>query len=418
MTKRQAIRMVRAAERGYSGRNVTRWYSTVHPRRNGEARVLTWAVKTWQGKPLVMLAAEYNTDGSANHVSGRCLVNNFTHAPAFNWLDYGGRSHVAVWSDVDGCRDEWLEACDHEFGKGTEFYGQFLNGLEGTKYRYCAWDMTNMRLSDFLDCYKVSPMSELLAKARLVRWLTPSHVARLVKSKPLARFLARNADALRSVPPSIVQREFVRHGERADVAQMAALAELTPYGLTRLPIAPKRVWAWMLRNGVSGPELRHHVDNLLELRMDTAYEPHVLPHDWAAYSVAIDQRVREVREAVAEREREIVRKARAEARRIVDGMVERGLVRKRCKVVIPASETELVAEGNAMDNCVGSYWHSLCRGACDLFFVRRDGKPYIDVEVQGGKIVQARYSHNREVKVGSADWRMCARVAGAFRRAS
>lgn len=418
MTKRQAMRMVRAADRAYSGRNVTRWYSTVHPRRNGEARVLTWAVKTYEGKPLVMLAAEYNTDGSANHVSGRCLVNNFTNAKVFNWLDYGGRSHVAVWSDVDGCRDEWLEAYDHVFGKGHEFYGTFLNGLEGTRYRYSAWELTDMRLSDYLDCYAVSPMSELLAKAGLTRWLTPSHVARLVKSPPLARFLARNAADLRAVPPSIVQREYARRGERADVSEMAALAELSPYGLTNIGIAPRRVWEWMRRNGVTGPELRHHVDNLRELRKATDYEPHVLPHDWAAYSVAIDQRAQEAREAAAEREREIVRRARIEAREAVDRMVERGLVRKRCSVVIPQSETELVAEGNAMTNCVGDYWPRLRSGACDLFFVRRDGKPYIDVEVAEGKIVQARYSHNRAVKEGSADWRMCARLATAFRRSA
>lgn len=418
MTKRQAIRMVRAAERGYTGRNVTRWYSTVHPRRNGEAVVRTWAVKTWQDKPLVMLAAEYNTDGSANHVSGRCLVNNFTHAPAFNWLDYGGREHVAVWQDVDACRHEWLEAFDHVFRGGTEFYGTFLNGLDGTRYRYCAWERTGMRLSDFLDCYRVSPLSELLAKAGLLRWLTPRHVARLAENKPLARFVARHAADLASVPPSIVQREYRRNGERADVGQMAALSELTPYGLASVGIAPRRVWAWMKRNGVEARELAHHVCNLRELRMATDYEPHVLPHDWAAYSCEIENRVQEARELAVEMEREILRKARAEARRTVDAWQRRGLVRRRCKVVIPASQTELVAEGNAMDNCVGSYWHSLCRGTCDLFFVRRDGKPYIDVEVQDGEIVQAMYSHNRVVKRGSADWRMCAKVASAFRRAS
>lgn len=416
MTNREARKLIRAAEREYKGRNVTRWYSTIHPKRNGEARIRTWAVKTWQGKPLVMLAAEYHTDGAQAHVSGRCLINNFTNARMFNWLDYGGRSHLAVWSDVDGCRDEWLEAFDHRFNAGHEFFGTFLNGLEDTKYKYCAWEQTNMRITDFLDCYRVSPMSELLAKAGLHRWLTPSHVARLAKNKPLARFLATHRADLLNVPPSIVQHEFARHGEKADIEQMAALAELTPYGLTRTGIEPKRIYAWMKRTGVTAEELRHHVDNLNELKMSTAYEPHVLPHDWATYSLAVEERVHEVREARAARERRIVREARAAARRIIEGWMASGKIRKAYKVVIPQSETELVNEGNAMSNCVGTYWGSVKAGNTDLVFVRRGGRPYIDIEVQDGEIVQMRYSHNRAVKETSSDGRMCRLIARAFKK--
>ena len=218
------------------------------------------------------------------------------------------------------------------------------------------------------------------------------------------------------MPPSIVQHEFARHGEKADIEQMAALAELTPYGLTRTGIEPKRIYAWMKRTGVTAEELRHHVDNLNELKMSTAYEPHVLPHDWATYSLAVEERVHEVREARAARERRIVREARAAARRIIEGWMASGKIRKAYKVVIPQSETELVNEGNAMSNCVGTYWGSVKAGNTDLVFVRRGGRPYIDIEVQDGEIVQMRYSHNRAVKETSSDGRMCRLIARAFKK--
>ena len=416
MTNRQAKKLILAKEREYRGRNETRWYSTIHPKRNGEAKIRTWAVKTWRKKPLIMLAAEYHTDGAQAHISGRCLVHNFTNARMFNWLDYGGRSHVAVWSDVDGLRNEWLEAYDHEFGARHEFFGTFLNGLENTKYRYCAWEKTDMRITDFMDCYKVSPMSELLAKAGLHRWLTPSHVARLAANKPLARFVARHSADLAYVPPSVVYRAFAKDGDRTDVEDISALAILTPYGLANIGIAPKRILAWMKRKGVGADELRHHVDNLNELKMSTTYEPHVLPHDWQTYSLAIAERVQEEREIIAERERKIVSEARSAARRIIDAWMESGKIRKAYKVVIPASETELVNEGNAMNNCVGTYWNRIRNGSTELVFIRKMGKPYIDLEVKDGRIVQMRYNHNRAVGENTADGRLCMMISKAFKK--
>ena len=417
MTNKEAHRLIRAVEKDYKGINATRWYSTVHPRRNGEAQIRTWAVKTWKGKPLIMLAAEYNTDGSQNHVSGRCIINNYTNQRCFNWLDYGGRTHLAVWSDIDAMRNEWLEAYDHKFNGGHEFFGRFLNGLENTKYRYCGWDHTGMRITDFIDCYKVSPLTELIAKSGLYRWLTPNHITRLVNNKPLARFLATHHADLRNVLPSIIQRQFAKHGEKTDVETLCALAELSPYGLAKLPIAPQRILRWMRRNGVSVQQLRHHVDNLNELKKSTAYEPHVLPHDWETYSLSIEEQVMEERELVAEREREIVRQARQYARKTIDRWMREGKIRKAYKIVIPASETELVTEGEAMHNCVGGYWNRIKSGGCSLAFIRKNGKPYIDLEIKdNGEIVQMRYDHNITVKPTTVDGRLCKLVAKAFTR--
>ena len=419
MTKKDAKKLVLAAEATYTGINTTRWYSTVVPKRNGEARILTWAAKTWQGKPLVMLAAEYHTDKVANKVSGRLLVHNFTNQMMFNWLDYGGKEHVAVWSDVDAARNECFDGYDHVYGKGREFYGRFLNGLEDTKYKWCGWALTDMRISDYLDCYRVSPFVECLAKAGLCRWITPRFVARLVGNKPLMRFVARNAEKLRDVPPSIVISQYARHAEKTDVDAIRAATLLRTYGLTSLPYAPKRICAWLDRNGVSPEELRHHVDNLNELKLDLAYEPHVLPHDFAVYSLEVEDRVHEERELAAFRESEIVREAREFAHAKIEEWLATGKIRKSYSVVLPNTEQELREEGSAMNNCVGTYWSRIVKGSCSLVFIRKEGKPYIDMEVsRDGKIVQMRYNHNKAVDAKTPDGRLCAKLATAFRKSA
>ena len=134
MTDKKVFKLIRAAERNRTGKNFTRWYSSVHPRRNGEADIKTWAVKTYNGKPLILLAAIYPTDGGQAKVSGRCLISTWDNCPHWNWLDYGGKGHVAVWSNVDACRNEMLDAYDHSFNRGIEFFGlgTFVNGFEGT----------------------------------------------------------------------------------------------------------------------------------------------------------------------------------------------------------------------------------------------------------------------------------------------
>lgn len=418
MTKREATRLVFRAEKGYSGPNVTRWYSTVHPKRNREAVVRTWAVKTWKGKPLVMLAAEYNTDGSTAHVSGRCLINNFTHSIAFNWLDYGGNSHVAVWEDVDTCRNEWLEAQNHVFRGGYEFFGRLLNGYEGTKYQWSPISETGLRITDWCDLFRISPRVELIAKAGLRKWLTPRYVRILDKFRLLALHLSHKADEYRSMNPLSVVSRFKKATDGKTAESLTAYIETSRYGLDALPVSFVRVYRWMHRNKVKGGQLVHHIDNLRELNLDLSYEPHVLPHDWAVYSLEIENRVKEAREVAKENERKAVFRGRQEARRIIRRWMDKGVIRKSFSVTIPASETELQLEGNAMRNCVGHYWERLRKGNCDLAFIRKGGKPYIDMEMSGGRIVQMRYKANRAVESGTKDYALCLKVAEAFRRKS
>lgn len=67
-------------------------------------------------------------------------------------------------------------------------------------------------------------------------------------------------------------------------------------------------------------------------------------------------------------------------------------------VVIPTTEAELVAEGNAQNNCVGSYGNAIADKERNVVFIRRKSNPdtpYITCDIRGGAINQylTRYNH-------------------------
>jgi hypothetical protein len=160
--------------------------------------------------------------------------------------------------------------------------------------------------------------------------------------------------------------------------------------------------------------------------MDLAYEPHTLPKDFSVYSLDIEERVHERREAIRlaaeaeqmEKER-IAREARIYARKQIRKLLAEGKIGKRFSVVIPNTETEMIAEGKAMHNCIGGYYHTKwLTGGTEVAFIRKDGKPYIDLEICNGEIVQARYDRNIAVDETSTDYKVCLLTLSAFKAAA
>lgn len=63
------------------------------------------------------------------------------------------------------------------------------------------------------------------------------------------------------------------------------------------------------------------------------------------------------------------------------------------KIILPATPDEIIAEGQALHHCVGSYVDRVARRECVILFVRRSedvSKPFYTVEVRGRKVVQVR----------------------------
>lgn len=426
MTDKKVHTLIRRAEKTRSGKNFTRWYSSVHPRRNGEADIKTWAVKTYNGKPLILLAAVYPTDGGQAKVSGRCLTSMWDNCPHWNWLDYGGKSHVAVWSDVDASRNEMLDAYDHRFARGVEFFGlgEFVNGFEGTKYQYGQFAESGMRVTDWLDCMHISPKTELVIKAGLRRWLDPRYLPTLMDNKPLLAYVRQNAAQYQSISPYFVIRNFKRtNGGKIDETRARAYVVCKKFHFDTLAFSAERIVRFLDEQKVHPSALRHHIDNLEELGMDLTYQPHVLPKDFATYSLDIEERVHQKREearlakeaAQLEKER-VAREARIFARRQIRKWLAEGKIAPRFSIVIPNTETEMRDEGHAMHNCVGGYYSRWKAGSCDLAFIRKDGKPYIDIEIGGDRIIQARYARNEAVDTTSKDYKICELALAAFKR--
>lgn len=66
-------------------------------------------------------------------------------------------------------------------------------------------------------------------------------------------------------------------------------------------------------------------------------------------------------------------------------------------VVVPESTADYIAEGKAMHNCVGGYIDNVAHGKTDVVFIRRMDAPdksYITMEINQGRIIQARAHHN------------------------
>lgn len=70
-------------------------------------------------------------------------------------------------------------------------------------------------------------------------------------------------------------------------------------------------------------------------------------------------------------------------------------------IVPPASPQELILEGEAMHNCVGSYIDRITKGMTDVVFLRRlknIDKSFVTIEIRDNKIVQARAKHNKDIE--------------------
>lgn len=63
------------------------------------------------------------------------------------------------------------------------------------------------------------------------------------------------------------------------------------------------------------------------------------------------------------------------------------------KIVCPKVPEDLLAEGNQLHHCVGSYIERVAKGECLILFLRqcdKETKPYYTIEVRGTHIVQVR----------------------------
>lgn len=69
-------------------------------------------------------------------------------------------------------------------------------------------------------------------------------------------------------------------------------------------------------------------------------------------------------------------------------------------VRVPETAEELLAEGRAQHNCVGTYIDRIANGKTLVFFVRQidaPDKPFVTFEYCNGEVIQCRYDYNKSV---------------------
>lgn len=87
-------------------------------------------------------------------------------------------------------------------------------------------------------------------------------------------------------------------------------------------------------------------------------------------------------------------------REVYENLAEKAnLTSKKLQIVCPRQTDDLIAEGQALHHCVGTYIERVAAKKCLIVFVRRveePKKPYVTVEVRNGKIEQIHGDHNSD----------------------
>lgn len=87
-------------------------------------------------------------------------------------------------------------------------------------------------------------------------------------------------------------------------------------------------------------------------------------------------------------------------REVYENLAEKAnLTSKKLQIVCPKQTDDLIAEGQALHHCVGTYIERVAAKECLIVFVRRveePKKPYVTVEVRNGKIEQIHGDHNSD----------------------
>lgn len=295
------------------------------------------------------------------------------------------------------------------FGCGAGFpFEEVVNpeALERTRYAHCGWEARKgVGLSDYLRLWETDPRVERVAKAGLWDLVKPGCLARLGRSRAFFSFVREHADEIRGREYSA--REIVYASSRGVSPAAAALhfAALRVFalvgGLPREACArAEKHLEWVNRFG--------RKEGVGVLRDYARFLRYAAELGWDFGSEAVFP--------PRKRFREILDGAEADVMRARDQKEAGGLKRARerfgaldgiragsLSATVPFTRAEFRAEGKAMKNCLfeRGYAEKVARGESLVVFLRRDGKPYADMEIRLGggapKLVQLYGERNGEV---------------------
>ena len=354
--------------------NFFQTFTYVRPRKNGEATVEVWGAcrhKRRKTNDLVMKKFYvFKTERKTHYHRDILIVDNWSTVAGGPHIAYdkrfcGGRDvfHY-VWNQVGGewedVRGKWLLATNDQL---LPNYGVMLNGFENTRYKYCAYTTRGgMSVMDYLALWKEFPQIEIFSKMGCYRLFDRDFLAKCRDDKEFAKFVFKNRTFIseHSMSPSAIRGAFRRHMNCCDYEK------------------------WK-------------IDSYMEriARIEAEKERKRLATD-KAYARAV----------------------RLEKKRIL-ALYEK--LKSICgqygayEVIVPKTKEEMIAEGNAMHNCIGHMYASRQGRDAICLFLHKDGKPFVDIEISpmNYSVIQVRLVCNENA--GSVEWEIARKLAERIR---
>lgn len=229
----------------------------------------------------------------------------------------------------------------------------FLNGFENTKYQYCGFNWRcGWFVMDYLNFWKKHPKAEIISKSGNYRLLTDSFMSRIEQDKSFAKYVARYHTAI-----------------------------------TEHAIGIKDLYKYYKENR----NLEQYVALMREERRRRAEaEMEKLREEYSKYNEAINELYNRVKDICGHY-----------------GAYE---------VIVPQNSADMLAEGIAMHNCVGTNYTSR-QGKSDLvIFLHKNGKACVDmrIDLKTLELVECRPICNKG-EAEDAAWMLARKVTEAVR---
>ena len=409
----------------YTGRRKNLWQArravVLRQYRGALWALAAWLVKDYEsldnlaGAPHVQSGAAYRFGKTAVEYVTCHWCYGYEHYHKINYAKYRGREV--------GKLDEPF-SYSNDYGMGYSVVG--LDELAGTAVRYCMAGEYARHHSGFvrflLAAHAYPRQVEMLMKAdmenvvfdlaergvrhvRVLDWgqtdmrrafkVPPEAVKEFMRlTNPLSRHIGiletwkdLNREDARFAMADAVKAWEIEQTERGTLKRTAA-----EYGL---PV--RKLWRYIERTGLRPGQAwiawKDYVRIAAELEYPLHRENVLLPRDLGgAHDAAARERTKQLKHIRRKREE----RARLEREKAYAPLYEK--LKKLYEIDagpyiirVPASEAEIVAEGKALQHCVGGYASRHAEGKTVILFLRDAGrpeKPYITIEMDGQKLRQ------------------------------
>lgn len=313
-------------------------------------------------------------------------------------------------------------------------YESFIKAVQGTKWEHCCYkELCTYLESDFIKLlyfYDKYPQMEYIVKAGF-----PLVIAEKIRKRPMygmrINFKAMNLKEAIGLPGlSKLDKKYIKsfkgqiRPEELKIWQMIKKENVNcpinkvferktlnlPYGyfgiyvkniieLYKIIPSVLKIHSYVSRQvNLYGERCNLYMDDILRDWLDYLKECKSLGMDLKDTAVTFPKNLRVAHENTT-------KQIKLKKEKLLKEKIERlSLKRQRYKysfkniVSMPAASVdELIAEGAALNHCVGTYADKYAKGETDIVFIRKVSEPdrsFYTMEIKNNKVVQVRGSHN------------------------